>query len=151
VLKNILHVPNATKNMLSIHQFTTDNRASLEYFPIFFLVKDLDTRRTLPRGWCRHGLYPLPAKLVRKHAFRVIKSSLARWHHRLGHHSSTIVKKVISGNNLPCLSESNKETICDASQKAKSHQLPYTSSSHVSTSPLELVFSGVWGLAPHSL
>jgi hypothetical protein len=36
VLKNILHVPNATKNMLSIHQFTTDNRASLEYFPFFF-------------------------------------------------------------------------------------------------------------------
>jgi hypothetical protein len=36
VLKNILHVPDATKNLLSVHRFTTDNHASLEYFPNFF-------------------------------------------------------------------------------------------------------------------
>jgi hypothetical protein len=39
VLKNILHVPDATKNMLFVHHFTTDNHTSLEYFPKKFLVK----------------------------------------------------------------------------------------------------------------
>ena len=42
----------------------------------------------------------------------------------------------------------NKETICDACQKGKSHQLPYPRSTSISLSPLELVFSDVWGPAP---
>jgi hypothetical protein len=33
VLKDILHVPEAAKNLLSVHKFTSDNHASLEYFP----------------------------------------------------------------------------------------------------------------------
>jgi hypothetical protein len=49
VLKNVLHVPEAAKNLFSVHHFTTDNHASIEYFPNCFLIKDLDTRRTLLR------------------------------------------------------------------------------------------------------
>jgi hypothetical protein len=56
VLNNILHVPQDAKKLLTVHCFTTDNHASLKYFPNFFLVKDLDTRRTLLRGWCCGGL-----------------------------------------------------------------------------------------------
>jgi hypothetical protein len=63
ILKNILHVPQATKNLLFVHRFTIDDHASLEYFPNFFLVEDLDTWRSLLNGWCRHGLYPLPPKV----------------------------------------------------------------------------------------
>jgi hypothetical protein len=78
ILKNILHVHEAVKNLLSVHRFPTDNHASFEYFLIFFLVKDLDMRRTLLKGRCRHGLYPLPTRLMKKLAFGVIKSSLTR-------------------------------------------------------------------------
>jgi hypothetical protein len=45
----------------------------------------------------------------------------------------------------------NNKHICDACQKGKSHQLPYPKSSSVSTTPLELVFSDVWGPAPSSV
>jgi hypothetical protein len=113
------------------------------------LVKDLDTRKTLLKGWCHRGLYPLPSKTA-KHAFGA-RPSLSRWHHRLGHPSSIIVRKIISSNNLPCFSESNKELVCDACQRAKSHQLSYTTSSSISSAPLELVFSDVWGPAPDSI
>jgi hypothetical protein len=65
--------------------------------------------------------------------------------------SSQIVCKVISSNNLPCLRESNKESVCDAYKKGKSHQLPYAISSSASSAPLELVFSNVWGTAPASI
>jgi histone deacetylase 1/2 len=41
--------------------------------------------------------------------------------------------------------------VCDASQQAKSHQLPYPKSSSVSKFPLELIFSDVWGPAPDSI
>jgi histone deacetylase 1/2 len=37
--------------------------------------------------------------------------------------------------------------VCDAYQRAKSHQLPYTYSSRVSTTPLELIHTDVWGPA----
>jgi histone deacetylase 1/2 len=51
-------------------------------------------------------------------------------------------------NNLPCLGESNKESVCDACQEAKSHQLPYPKLHSVSTQPLQLIFSDVWGPSP---
>jgi hypothetical protein len=41
--------------------------------------------------------------------------------------------------------------ICDACQMGKSHQLPYPRSTSVSTSPLDLVFSDVWGPVPSSI
>ena len=75
----------------------------------------------------------------------------SRWHSRLGHPSSSIVKQVINSNNLPCLGESSSETVCDACQQGKSHQLPYPVSSSTSKFPLELVFSDVWGDAPESV
>ena len=40
---------------------------------------------------------------------------------------------------------------CDACQQGKSHQLSYLKSTSVSTSPLDLVFSDVWGPAPTSV
>jgi histone deacetylase 1/2 len=32
-LKNVLHVPNATKNLVSIHRFTRDNDVFIEFHP----------------------------------------------------------------------------------------------------------------------
>jgi hypothetical protein len=61
-----------------------------------------------------------------------------------------VVHKVLRDNNIS-FSESNKESVCDACQMAKSHQLPYPKSSSVSTSPLELIFSDVWWPAPASV
>jgi hypothetical protein len=43
------------------------------------------------------------------------------------------------------------ELVCDSCQQAKSHQLPYPSSTSVSTAPLQLVFSDVWGPASSSV
>jgi hypothetical protein len=39
-LKNILHVPKAKKNLVSVHHLAADNHAFLEFHPNFFLVKD---------------------------------------------------------------------------------------------------------------
>ena len=39
----------------------------------------------------------------------------------------------------------NKDVICDACQQGKSHQLPFLLSTRVTTSPLEIIYSDVWG------
>ena len=54
-------------------------------------------------------------------------------------------------NKLPFVGELSNETVCDSCQKGKSHQLPYPVSTSVSSKPLELIFSDVWGQAPLSV
>jgi hypothetical protein len=148
-LNNVLHVPSAKKNLVSVHRLAADNHAFLEFHPDFFLVKDHVMKKTLLEGKCRGGLYPLPESRCEAHS--VIKPSMARWHSRLGHSAFPIVHRVISSNNLPCAREDRQQSVCDACQQAKSHQLPYSKSSSVSQSPLDLIFSDVWGLAPDSV
>lgn len=150
-LNNVLHAPQATKNLASIHRLTTDNHIYLEYHPSFFLVKDLDTRRTILRGRCRGGLYPFPSldSSSGKLALSVTKPSIIRWHDRLGHPSSVIVNKVLDKHSLSFSKESNRE-VCDACQLGKSYQLPFPKSTSVSKGPLDLIFSNVWGAAPSS-
>ncbi|WVZ90565.1 hypothetical protein U9M48_036856 [Paspalum notatum var. saurae] len=150
-LKNILHVPSAHKNLVSVHRLAKDNSAFLEFHPDHFFIKDQVTKNIILRGRCHRGLYPLPSTHPIKQAFGAVKPSLSRWHSRLGHPSSSIVARIVSNNNLPFSVESNRESVCDACQKAKSHQLPYHRSSSVSKYPLELVYSDVWGPAPRSV
>jgi histone deacetylase 1/2 len=56
------------------------------------------------------------------------------------------VQNLVKTYDLPCV-PSDTSPICDACQRAKSHQLPYNLSNRVSTMPLELVHSDVWGPA----
>jgi len=152
-LKDVLHVPQTSKNLVSVHRFTLDNNVLIEFYPYFFLVKDLRTRRIILRGRCVGGLYPLisspSSSWSNKQANIVTKPSSSRWHSRLGHPSSVIVKYVLSKNKLSY--ENSVESVCDPCQQAKSHQLPYPISTSVSTAPLQLIFSDVWGPAPTSV
>ena len=58
-LKNILHVPTITKNLLFVHQFTLDNNVFIEFHPYFCLVKDKKTGHVLLKGTHKDGLYVL--------------------------------------------------------------------------------------------
>ena len=151
LLNNVLHVPEAHKNLISVHCFTSDNSAFMEFHPNYFLVKDLDTKKIMLKGSCRRGLYPLPSTSAIKHAFTASKPSLSWWHERLGHPASPVVHHIVSNNELPCTSDSTHEYVCDACQQAKAHQLPYPISTSESSAPLDLVFSDVWGPALESV
>jgi len=106
-------------------------------------VKDLHTKNLLLQGRCQDGLYPLSSSTAQ--TYHVVKPSISRWHHRLGHPSSIIVDRVIRDNNLSFSRESSP-AVCDACQQAKSHQLPYPKSTSVSSYPLELIFFRVCGV-----
>lgn len=131
---NVLHVPSASKNLVSVHKFTTDNNVFLEFHPTFFCVKDLDTK-TLLRGSCCDGLYPMPPVPFEVH--HIVRPSILWWHHRLGHPSSVVVEKVLKDNHVSFSRESSHLV------QDKSHRLTYPISTSVSSSPLELIFSDV--------
>jgi hypothetical protein len=150
MLRNVLYVPEANKNLVFVHKLASDNSAFLEYHPNYFVIKGHATRKPLLKGRCHKGLYPLQVESL-KLAFGAFKPSLARWHSHLGHPSIPIIERIVSHFNLPCSSESNKESVCDACQRAKSHQLPYSKSNSSSSHPLELIYSDVWGHAPKSV
>ncbi|WVZ75222.1 hypothetical protein U9M48_023301, partial [Paspalum notatum var. saurae] len=145
-INNVLHVPSATKDLVSVHIFTSDNDVFLEFYPTFFCVKDLYTKNLLLRGSCCDGLYPLPQSPPQVH--HTVKPTTSRWHHRLGHPSPAIVDRLLRDNDLS-FSRTPSNLVYDACQRAKSHQLPYPTSSSVSSFPLQLVFSDVWGPLPN--
>jgi hypothetical protein len=154
-LNNILHVPKSTKNLASIHRIAFDNNVFFELHHDFFLIKDRESRRTLLGGSSKGGFYPIPCSTSTssssKQVFNVSKVPMSRWHARLGHPSSTIVRFVLNKNNLPFSSNLSPESVCDACQQAKCHQLPYPISTSASKAPLELIFSDVWGPACDSI
>ncbi|WVZ51377.1 hypothetical protein U9M48_002529 [Paspalum notatum var. saurae] len=124
-LNDVLYVPKASKNLVSIHRLASNNSAFLEFHPDYFFIKDQATKKTLLKGCCHNGLYPLPSI---KRAYGAVKPSVDRCHSRLAHPAPPIVER-----------------------KAKSHQLPYLQSHNISSHPLELVYSDIWGPAPNSV
>jgi histone deacetylase 1/2 len=148
-LNNILHVPTASKSLVSVHRLSRDNNAYLEFYPDRFFVKEQQTKKILHTGRCEGGLYPFKSSF-NKQGLGVTKLSSSLWHSRLGHPSTTTVHQVISQHNLPFVKDLNNP-MCDACQQGKHHQLPYPRSSSASTSPMELIFSDVWGPAPISV
>ena len=149
-LSDVLHVPQITKNLLSVSKFTSDNDVYFEFHKFFFYVKDLQSGRILLKGKRNHGLYsllPPPVSSASPAAYLGVRTSLDGWHSRLGHPSLRIVRQVIAKNNLDLL-RSSASSICHACQLGKSHRLPFYLSASVSTQPLDLIFTDVWGPSP---
>jgi hypothetical protein len=121
-LRNILHVPEISKNLLSVYRLVSDNDIFIEFHKYFFCVKDKATRNVILRGRSRGGLYPIPfdrASLQGRHASSSVKISPSQWHQRLGHPSNKIVQSIVRSNNLPC-SSNFESSICDACQLSTS-------------------------------
>jgi hypothetical protein len=56
-LRNVLVTPRIIKNLISIHQFTTDNNCSVDFDPFGFSVRDLFSRHELLRCNSTRELY----------------------------------------------------------------------------------------------
>jgi histone deacetylase 1/2 len=145
-LRNILHVPHITKNILYVHKITLDNVVFIEIHPYHFVVKDQASKRRVLQGKCESGLYPIRSSEINankcvKFSARVSKE---QWHRRLGHPSSQIVSSILSLNKIPFCHNSVHAHVCNACQMAKSHQLPFPHSNHLSAAPLELIYIDVW-------
>jgi histone deacetylase 1/2 len=69
------------------------------------------------------------------------------WHRRLGHPSSRIMSLLASNKNVVCTSR-HLNFQCQACPLGKSSRLSLGPTGHKTSTPLELIFSDVWGPAP---
>ena len=170
-LKNILHVPSITKNLISVSQFSKDNKVFFEFHPFSCFVKDQATKSILIQGTLHHGLYRFNlTRQLRKPSGQssnilisensnksqsILDSScnsdtstFSLWHNRLGHPSSNVVLKVLKDCNISSFCNKN-DFFCSSCQLGKSHKLPFPTSKTQYTAPLQLIQSDLWGPCPY--
>ncbi|RVW87716.1 Retrovirus-related Pol polyprotein from transposon TNT 1-94 [Vitis vinifera] len=143
-LKQLLHVPEITKNLLSVSKFAADNHVFFEFHPTSCFVKDLSTRTVLMHGQLKGDYMSLPSKEPTVPASPT--SPFTLWHNRLGHPSSHIVSLVLNKCNLPHLNKI-PSLICSACCMGKIHKSPFLHSTSSYTKPLELIHTDLWGPA----
>ena len=122
-LKNVLHCPNASANLLSIQRFCLDNDYHFILTSSHFFVKDNLIKAILLEGKSENGLYPLRFQ-GNSHkssraivAFLRIKTSALIWHFRLGHLVNDVVSQIVKAFQLRVSSlNSNKTDLCDSCQ-----------------------------------
>jgi len=123
-LNNVLVSPQLIKNLISVHQFTTDNNCSVEFDPAGCSVKDLLSKRLVARCNSSGPLYPLhlpPASSL------VAASSASLWHRRLGHPRREALVKLSSV--LPACPTDDGSSLCHACQLGRHVRLPFSVSS----------------------
>ena len=146
-LHEVLFVPTFTKNLVSLSKLLHDNSLLIEFSSNLCLIKDHHTMRTLLQAKLHRGLYPLSLPLkCNPEVYFGEQVSIDTWHARLGHPSSTTTHKILNSHSLPC--NKKKMSLCHHCALAKAHRLPFSSSTSSSTSPLEIVYSDLWGPAP---
>ena len=140
-LHNVLHIPTISQKLISISQLCRSNPISVEFFSDYFHVKDLRTKVPLLKGHHKQGLYHFPSASP-PHAFT---STIAPpWHHILGHPSSQVLHHLVSSQQI----KANTDSPCISCECSKSHKLPFKKSSLISSRPLKLIYTDVWGPAP---
>jgi hypothetical protein len=150
LLRNVLHVPEATYNLFSVPQ-AVKSGAAVEYTKDACVIK-VGTR-TVARAKCSSdGLCYVGASGAGETALLTKPVETAElWHRRFGHlgydNLAKLVKEsMVTGMNIaaPEFSKSGKEA-CEPCIMAKMHRDPFPLSDSKSTEPLQLVHMDVCG------
>ncbi|KAE8701143.1 hypothetical protein F3Y22_tig00110548pilonHSYRG00344 [Hibiscus syriacus] len=112
-INNLLHVPDITKNLLSISKFARENGVFFEFHVSHCLVKDEKTRKVLLQGWETAGLYHFVADHTpcdNKSRSMIVNVATGinmydLWHQRLGHLAH--VPLISPSFDMPHTSEQN--------------------------------------------
>ncbi|KAF3771649.1 Retrovirus-related Pol polyprotein from transposon TNT 1-94 [Nymphaea thermarum] len=149
-LHNALHVPNIPVNLLSVSSITKELNCNLIFSTDHCSLQDLVTGKKIEIGSVIDGLYRLPVQVASAlisatsgHVSGVEdRSTIMRWHERLGHLPFQLIKKL-----FPHLFASVPidSFACEVCQLAKHVRASYPISLNKTTRSFALVHSDVWG------
>ena len=66
ILRNVLHVPRISMNLLSMHKFCLHNNCSCHFDANELKIQDIPMGKLLYRGLSENGVYPIYLKLQAK-------------------------------------------------------------------------------------
>ena len=143
-LNNMLHVPNISTNLLSMHHFANDNNCLFIFVSSSFCFKDKATGKMLFRGQSKNGLSPFPihrttTNKIRPTTYVGERVSTSIWHSRLGHPMLPVLQHLASASLLPVTGTTKLPSVCTEYQMGKSKKLPFSISSSISSQPLDLI------------
>ncbi|GKA35263.1 putative RNA-directed DNA polymerase [Tanacetum coccineum] len=149
-LKNILHVPKISHNLLSVQKFCHNNDVFFEFHTSYFVVKDESTHTTFFTGPSKHDLYTITLpqlKSINKLSFSAIRASPTIWHRRIGHPHQRLLRSMLFNFSLPVTNKS-LSSFCNSCPLGKSSKLLLFESGFRSNNILDMVYCDVWGPAP---
>ena len=149
-LSNVLCVPSINQNLIYVSKFCHSNQTSIEFFPTYFVVKDLNSRTPLLRRKNRHDLYEWSiladankSPVMTFSASLRIKASFMVWHGLLCHPSLKILKSLIQFGLVPLLPPISPHFMCESCLCSKSQHFPFGESTLESRGPLDLIYTNV--------
>ncbi|KAJ9541946.1 hypothetical protein OSB04_028452 [Centaurea solstitialis] len=146
-LKDVRCVPQIKNKLISVAKLCKTNQVYVEFFPTHFFVKDLQTGARLMRGENYHDVYY--ANLPSQPKINAVSTTLPLdWHHKLGHPSIRILKQIAKCLGL----RFNLFNFhCDSCSINKSHKDSFGINSFTTTTPVQLIYSDVWGPVEKSI
>ena len=152
-LKNVLHVPKLSTNLISIHKLTQDLYYTVIFHNNYCIFQDKDSGRMIGRAREKDGLYyletpsqnSLPYSLsslsLEQPSLSSIKEKIWLHHNRLGHPSFRIIKIL-----FPSLFKglSVEDFHCEVCELAKHKRVPFPIYNKSSSVPFYLIHSDIW-------
>ena len=149
IVTDVLCVPSFTFNLISFSHLNKSLTCCLIFLGSFCFIQDRALWSTIGLGREQNGLYLLDNKFKMLSSVPTTSSfcqsvytQLDIWHFRLGHPSSG---KLDLLNKVVPFVQCNKTAHYDICPIAKQKKLPFTSSTHVSKFPFDLVHCDLWG------
>src|ERR1051325_3805765 len=150
-LKNVLHVPKLSTNLISIQKLTKDLSCNVVFHNNSCILQDKNSGKTIGHAREWNGLYYMEDPNLPTNSRSLISEStmtniekVQLYHCRLGHPSFRVVKVL-----FPFLFKNlNVESLhCDVCELAKHKRVPFPISKKMSPCPFFLVHTDVWGPA----
>ena len=148
-LKDVLHVPHLSYNLLSVSKLTRDHNCKINFWSSHCKFQDLTSGKTIGDARQDGGLYLFNngsnfGRQDQQTCFNSISSNneIMLWHFRLGHPSFQYLKQL-----LPKLFM-NKNAFsfqCEVCELAKHHRAVFLPQPYQKSKPFTMIHSDVWG------
>lgn len=150
VLKNVLHVPDLTYNLISVKKIARDHQCRVIFTEFDCVFQDRNSGKMIGVAREHDGLYVLETSPVTSMNFnalmvesddRLRQEKLMLWHSRLGHPSYEYMKHVVPQD----LFNKNSKFQCEICELAKQARVTFPIQGYKPTKPFHLIHSDVWG------
>jgi hypothetical protein len=129
-LKNVLHVPKLTCNLLSVSKFYKDSNYRVTFVESYCVFQELKSKKMIGSAKLINGLYYFEDQDSKNKEAQGLSSCMSNpakdtvmlWHYRLGHPSFPYLKKLFPNlfKGLDC-----SKLYCENCILSKSHKIVY--------------------------